>query len=47
MASEIVKRYYYQRGELQEQLKSDAVLEKALSVLADPELLKQTLSKPE
>ena len=47
MASEIVKRYYYQRGELQEQLKGDAVLEKALSVLADPELLKQTLSKPE
>lgn len=47
MATEIVKRYYYQRGELQESLKEDAVLEKALQVLADPELMKKTLSKPE
>ena len=47
MATEIVKRYYYQRGELQESLKDDAVLEKALQVLADPELMKKTLSKPE
>lgn len=47
MATEIVKRYYYQRGELQESLKGDAVLEKALQVLADPELMKKTLSKPE
>ena len=44
MATEIVKRYYYQRGELQESLKNDAVLEKALQVLADPDLLKKTLS---
>ena len=47
MATEIVKRYYYQRGELQESLKGDAVFEKALQVLADPELMKKTLSKPE
>ena len=47
MATEIVKRYYYQRGELQESLKGDAILEKALQVLADPELMKKTLSKPE
>ena len=47
MATEIVQRYYYQRGELQESLKDDAVLEKALQVLADPELMKKTLSKPE
>ena len=47
MATEIVKRYYYQRGELQESLKDDAVLEKALQVLADPELMRKTLSKPE
>ena len=47
MATEIVKRYYYQRGELQESLKGDAVLAKALQVLADPELMRKTLSKPE
>ena len=35
MAAEIVKRYYYQRGELQESLKDDLVLEKALEVLGD------------
>ena len=46
MATEMVKRYYYQRGELQESLKDDAVLEKALQVLADPELMKKTLSQP-
>ena len=45
-ATEMVKRYYYQRGELQESLKDDAVLEKALQVLADPELMKKTLSQP-
>jgi len=44
MASEIVKRYYYQRGELLENLKEDAVLQKALEVLRDPQLIKETLS---
>ena len=47
MASEIVKRYYFQKGELQESLKEDKVLEKALEVLADPELYNKTLSTPE
>lgn len=46
LAAEIVKRYYYQKGELQESLKDDPVLEKALAVLADPELYKRTLSTP-
>lgn len=46
MASEIVKRYYYQKGELIQSLKSDKVLEKALDVLADPELYNKTLSAP-
>jgi len=41
---EIVKRYYFQRGEMIEILKSDPVLEKALSVLADQELYRQTLA---
>ncbi|WP_455641257.1 S41 family peptidase [Parabacteroides sp.] len=47
LASEIVKRYYYQKGELLESLKGDKVLEKALEVLADPELYNKTLSAPE
>ena len=46
MAAEIVKRYYYQRGELQESLKGDLVLEKALEVLGDPDLYRRTLSVP-
>lgn len=47
MASEIVKRYYFQKGELLESLKGDEVLEKAMEVLANPELYKKTLSTPE
>lgn len=47
MASEIVKRYYFQKGELLESLKGDEVLEKAMEVLADPELYNKTLSTPE
>ena len=46
MAAEIVKRYYYQRGELKESLKDDLVLEKALEVLGDPDLYRRTLSVP-
>jgi carboxyl-terminal processing protease len=42
---EIVKRYYYQQGEMIEILKGDPVLEKALSVLADQELYRQTLNQ--
>lgn len=47
MASEIVKRYYFQRGEQIQSLKDDKVLEKALEVLGNPELYKQTLSGPQ
>ena len=47
MASEIVKRYYFQKGELLESLKDDEVLEKALDVLGDQELYNKTLSTPE
>lgn len=46
MAAEMVKRYYYQKGELQESLKEDPVLEKALEVLADTKQYNQTLSTP-
>ena len=47
MASEITRRYYFQKGVLLESLKDDKVLEKALEVLADPELYNKTLSAPE
>ncbi len=46
MATEIVKRYYFQKGELIQTLKDDAVLEKALEVLSDPVLIRETLSTP-
>lgn len=47
LASEIIKRYYYQKGELLESLKDDEVLEKAIEVLGNPELYNKTLSTPE
>lgn len=47
MAAEIVKRYYYQKGELLENLKDDPVLDKALEVLGDEALYRKTLSAPE
>lgn len=47
MASEIVKRFYYQKGVLVESLKDDEVLDKALEVLGNPELYNKTLSTPE
>lgn len=47
LSAEIVKRYYYQKGELIQNLKDDKVLEKALDVLSDSELYWKTLSKPE
>ncbi|MDF9830808.1 S41 family peptidase [Parabacteroides sp. PF5-6] len=47
LAGEIVKRYYYQRGQMIENLKDDETLQKAIEVLADPKLYHQTLNKPE
>lgn len=46
MASEIVKRYYYQKGELLESLKDDKVLEKAIEVMSDRAVYEQALSVP-
>ena len=37
IAEEIVKRYYFERGAVQEMLKDDAELKKALEVLQNPE----------
>jgi len=44
LAQEIVKRYYYQKGEIIETLKNDADLEKAIKVLSDKTLYNKTLN---
>lgn len=44
LETEIVKRYYYQKGELLVGLKNDDVLQKALEVLAAPDLYRETLT---
>ncbi len=42
---EILRRYYYQEGEIIQSLKNDKQLEKALEVLSDPALYNNTLRK--
>lgn len=44
---EIIKRYYYQKGEYIHALKNDKELAKALEILSDKETYKKTLSAPE
>jgi len=43
LSTEIISRYYYQSGELQQSLKSDRCLEQAVRVLNDEEGYKKTL----
>lgn len=43
ISSEIVKRYYYKAGAIQESLKADKAFEKAVEVLENKTLYKQTL----
>ena len=43
---EIIKRYYYQRGSIIEQLKDDDDLKEAEKILADPVKYKEMLSVP-
>jgi carboxyl-terminal processing protease len=45
IAVEIMKRYYYQRGEIVEQLKDDDALDAAIKVLNDPAKYRKTLGK--
>ncbi|MDR1644448.1 MAG: S41 family peptidase [Tannerellaceae bacterium] len=45
MVAEIIKRYYFEKGELIQNLKDDPALEKALDVLASPELVDRTLNR--
>ena len=44
IAEEIVKRYYFERGAVQETLKDDADLKKALEMLQNPEEYKKVLT---
>lgn len=46
IASEIIKRYYYQRGGIIQQLKDDNDLKEALKVLGNPLKYKEMLSAP-
>ncbi|MDR1098606.1 MAG: S41 family peptidase [Tannerella sp.] len=43
ISSEIVKRYYYQRGEIKHNLRDDNTFQKALDVLKDRDLYHKTL----
>lgn len=47
IAVEIIKRYYYQRGSIIEQLKDDDDLKEAVKVLTAPAKYKEVLSVPE
>ncbi len=47
ISAEIAKRYYYQKGEIVQMLKNDKELEKALEVLENGTLYRQTLAAPE
>ena len=44
IAEEIIKRYYYQRGAIIQQLKGDNELDEAVKILTDPERYQQILS---
>ena len=44
LAEEILKRYYFEKGAVQESLKDDADLKKALEVLQNPEEYKKVLT---
>ena len=46
IADEIIKRYYYTRGGIIQQLKDDDGLQAALKILADPVKYKETMSAP-
>ena len=46
IAVEIIKRYYYQRGSIIQQLKDDDDLKEAAKILAAPEKYKEMLSAP-
>lgn len=46
LAGEIIKRYYYQQGQVIEALKRDATLDSAAVILNNPTRYKEILSAP-
>lgn len=46
IAVEIIKRYYFQRGSIIQQLKDDDDLKEAVKILTAPEKYKEMLSVP-
>ena len=44
ISSEIMKRYYYQKGEIKQNLKDDDTFRKAIEILKDEKLYNQTLA---
>ncbi len=46
IATEIIKRYYYQRGSIIQQLKDDEDLKEAVKILTAPEKYKEMLTAP-
>ena len=46
IATEIIKRYYYQRGNIIQQLKDDDGLTESMKILNDPVKFKEMLSAP-
>ena len=46
ISEEIIKRYYYQRGAIIQQLKGDNELDEAVKILTNPERYQQILSVP-
>jgi carboxyl-terminal processing protease len=45
--TEIIRRYYYQKGVAKYDLQYDREVSKAIEVLSDPQLYKTTLSAPD
>ena len=46
MASEILKRYYYQKGQIIQTLKNDAAIDTVMAIEAAPERYRQILAAP-
>lgn len=46
IAADLLDRYYYEPGQIRYDLRDDEALDKAVEILKNPTLLKETLSKP-
>ena len=46
LATEILKRYYYQKGQIIQTLKNDAAIDTVMAIEAAPERYRQILAAP-